>query len=93
MIPKIQNSPAYLADCERYVAQIGAVSEPVLKDQLIKLFIQFKEHVAYIDRDHENMLITGRIGTAVSDHRDSVKSLKQSLDRKLAAHQRSTAAN
>lgn len=89
MIPKLINDPRFVADCKRYQERIDAVTDEGSKDALEKLFRQLKEQVSYIDRSHDQIILTGRMGDDISDIRSNIVSIKKTLDTKLDQIERS----
>jgi len=83
MIPKLANNPRFLEDCRRYQEKIDAITDEKTKESLIKIFRQLKDQVSYIDRSHDQLILTGRMGDDISDIRSNIVSLKKTLDTKL----------
>ena len=83
MIPKLINNPRYIADCKRYQERIDAITDPASRLALEKLFTQLREQVGYIDRSHDQLILTGRMGDDVTDIRSNIVSIKKNLDTKL----------
>lgn len=83
MIPKLANNPRFLEDCKRYQEKIDAITDEGSKAALTKVFRQLIEQVSYIDRSHDQLILTGRMGDDITDIRSNIVSLKKTLDTKL----------
>ncbi len=89
MIPKLANNPRFLEDCKRYQEKIDAITDKDTQSALDKLFKQLIEQVSYIDRSHDQLILTGRMGDDVADIRSNIVSIKKTLDTKLDQIERS----
>lgn len=89
MIPKLATNPRYLEDCRRYQERIDSVTDAASREALEKLFKKLKEQVSYIDRSHDQLILTGRMGDDVTDIRSNIVSIKKTLDTKLDQIERS----
>lgn len=92
MIPKIQNSKLFLDDYKNYQNTITEIDNENLKKELEGLLIKLKEQVTYVDRVHEQMFVTGRMSSEISDFRSEIAAIKKSLDRKITAWRSSQTA-
>ncbi len=91
MIPKLQNNQRFLNDLKNYQLSIDQITDDVFKKDTEKMLIALKEQVLYVDRSHEQMLITGRISSDLSEYRSKILEIKKNLDRRIAAWQRQAA--
>lgn len=91
MIPKLQNNQRFINDLKNYQLLIDQITDNVFKKETEQLLVALKEQVLYVDRSHEQMLITGRISSDLSDYRSKIIEIKKNLDRKIAAWQRQAA--
>jgi DNA-binding SARP family transcriptional activator len=89
MIPKLATNPRFLEDCKKYQTRIDAVRDQGNKSALEKLLRQLIEQVNYIDRSHDQIILTGRMGDDISDIRSNIVSIKKTLDTKLDQIERS----
>jgi len=90
MIPKIQNSPQFIQDYNSFQKQISEIDDnDHFKQELTAALSQLKNHVIFIDRCHEQMLINARISPEVSEIREEIIKTKSLLEQKLAMYQRS----
>jgi hypothetical protein len=83
MIPKIQDNPIFLEDYKNYQKRIGKVTDENIQKTLTDTLVKMKEHVQYIDRCHEQVFITGKMPSEISDLRQEVARFKKTLDEKL----------
>jgi acetate kinase len=83
MIPKLANNPRFIEDCKRYQERIDAVTDQGDRSALEKLLVQLKTQVSYIDRSHDQIILTGRMGDDIADIRSAIISVKKTLDTKL----------
>jgi len=84
MIPKLQHSDRFQTDYKAYQAKITNVTDPTLQKELITLLVKLKEQVGFLDRSHEQIFLSGKMPSDVSDLRSNVSRYKKSLDQKLA---------
>lgn len=89
MIPKLANNPRFLEDCRRYQERIDAVTDQDSRLALERLLQQLKTQVSYVDRSHDQIILTGRMGDDVADIRSNIVSIKKTLDTKLDQIERS----
>lgn len=83
MIPTLRTNKKILEDYKKYQEAIDQITDESLKQELISFLEKLKIQVSYIDRNHEQLLISGRIPTEVSDIRSNIMSIKKSLDSKI----------
>ena len=83
MIPTLRTNKAILDDFKKYQSVIDEVSDAALKTEMTHLLMQLKEQVGHIDRNHEQLLISGRIPTEIGEIRANIISIKKSLDSKI----------
>ena len=89
MIPTLRTDKRILEDYKRYQEAIDQITDQSLKDEMSGLLRKLKEQVGHIDRNHEQLLISGRIPTEVGDIRTNIISIKKSLDTKIDMWNRS----
>lgn len=89
MIPKLTNNPRFIEDCRRYQERIDKIEDQGNRAALEKLLVQLKNQVSYIDRSHDQLILTGRMGDDVTDIRSNIVSIKKTLDTKLDQIERS----
>ncbi len=92
MIPKLANNPRFIEDCRRYQERIDAVEDQGNRIALEKLLVQLKTQVSYIDRSHDQIILTGKMGDDITDIRSNITSIKRTLDNKLDQIERSRSA-
>ena len=85
MIPKLTNSTHFIEDYKRYQQRILAVTDVNLQKELTDSLVRLKEQVSYVDRDHEQILLTGKMPGDVGERRMRIGTIKKNLDEKLAA--------
>lgn len=89
MIPTLRTNKRILDDYKKYQEDIDAITDPALKKELTTLLLKLKDQVGHIDRNHEQLLISGRIPTEIGDIRTNIISIKKSLDSKIDIWKRS----
>jgi len=89
MIPSLTTNPKYIQDYNRYVTEINAITDESLRIELLNLLGKLKEQVGYVDKNHQQLLISGRIPTEISDIRANIISIKKSMDSKIDMWKRS----
>lgn len=89
MIPTLRTNKKILEDYKTYQNAIDQITDHTLKQELTSLLEKLKIQVGYIDRNHEQLLISGRIPTEISDIRTNIISIKKSLDSKIDMWNRS----
>jgi flagellar biosynthesis chaperone FliJ len=77
------DSPQFKSDYKKYQEEIKQISNEEKKNELTKLLIEFVEQVKLIDRYHNELQLSNRIPTAISEARSSLASCKKKLDQKL----------
>lgn len=85
MIPKLATSSLFLEDYKKYQQRILAVTNPDLQKDLTDSLVRLREQIMYIDRDHEQILITGKMPGDVTERRTIVGAIKRELDTRLKA--------
>lgn len=85
MIPKLANSSLFQNDYKKYQQRILAVTNLDLQKSLTETLVRLKEQVMYIDRDHEQIFLTGKMPGDVTERRTIVGAIKRDLDTKLKA--------
>jgi hypothetical protein len=83
MIPTLRTNKKILDDYKRYQEAIDQITDQSLKIELTRLLERLKIQVVHIDRNHEQLLISGRIPTEITDIRSNIMSIKKSLDSKI----------
>jgi hypothetical protein len=83
MIPTLRTNKKILDDYKRYQEIIDQISDQSLKKDLTHLLERLKIQIGHIDRNHEQLLISGRIPTEIGDIRSNIISIKKSLDSKI----------
>lgn len=89
MIPTLKTNKKFLEDYRNYQEKISKIEDSSLQQELADLLLRLKEQVGYIDRNHEQLLISGRIPTEIGDIRTNIISIKKSLDSKISNWERS----
>jgi len=89
MIPTLQNNKAFIADYAKYQNKISLITDESLKFELTKLLEDLKKQVGYIDLGHQQMFVSGRISTEISEIRSVIISIKKTLDEKISFWERS----
>ncbi len=89
MIPTLRTNKTILEDFKKYQTAIDEITDVTLKAEMTDLLIKLKEQVGHIDRNHEQLLISGRIPTEITDIRSNIISIKKSLDSKIDMWNRS----
>ena len=89
MIPTLRTNKAILDDFKKYQEAIDKIDDETLKIELSGQLRYLKEQVGHIDRNHEQLLISGRIPTEIGDIRTTIISIKKSLDSKIDMWNRS----
>lgn len=89
MIPTLRTSKAILDDFKKYQTAIDEITDPSLKTEMTDLLLKLKEQVGHVDRNHEQLLVSGRIPAEIGDIRSAIVSIKKSLDSKIDAWNKS----
>jgi len=85
MIPKLTSNPHFIEDYKKYQKRILAVTDVNLQKELTDSLLRLKEQVSYVDRDHEQILLTGKMPGDINDRRTKISSIKKHLDERLVA--------
>ncbi len=83
MIPSLTTNKKFIEDYNRYVKDISEITDQSLRTELTSLLGKLKEQVGYIDKNHQQLLISGRIPTEITDIRANIMSIKKSMDSKI----------
>lgn len=89
MIPSLTTNKKFIEDYNRYIKEITEITDQSLKSELNALLGKLKEQVGYIDKNHQQLLISGRIPTEITDIRANIISIKKSMDSKIDMWKRS----
>lgn len=89
MIPSLTTNKKFIEDYNRYIKEITEITDQSLKSELNSLLGKLKEQVGYIDKNHQQLLISGRIPTEITDIRANIISIKKSMDSKIDMWKRS----
>jgi len=79
----------FIEDFNRYAKDISDITDQSLRSELNILLGRLKEQVGYIDKNHQQLLVSGRIPTEITDIRANIISIKKSLDSKIDMWKRS----
>lgn len=83
MISKLQDNPKFIAEYTSYQKRIAAVTDDRLQKEMLQSLLKLREHVQYLDRSHEQVFLTGRLPTEISDLRGDLLKYRKTLDQKL----------
>ncbi len=83
MISKLQDNPKFIAEYTGYQKRIAAITDQKLQQDLLQSLLKLKEHVQFLDRSHEQVFLTGRLPTEISDLRSDLLRHRKILDQKL----------
>lgn len=89
MIPTLKTNNKIVEDLKRYQDSIDQIEDLNLRTDLNSLLEKLKIEISHIDRNHQQLLITGRIPTEITDIRANIISIKKSLDSKIDMWKRS----
>lgn len=83
MIPKLTSNPLFVEDYKRYQQRILAITDINLQKELTDSLVRLKEQVSYVDRDHEQILLTGKMPGDITERRTTIGLIKKNLDQRL----------
>lgn len=83
MISKLQDNPKFIAEYTSYQKRISAVTDEKLQQDLLQTLIKLRDHVQFLDRSHEQVFLTGRLPTEISELRGDLLKYRKTLDQKL----------
>lgn len=83
MIPTLRTNKTILEDLKQYQDSIDQITDEALQAELSGLLRKLKDQVGHIDRNHEQLLVSGRIPTEIGEIRTNIISIKKSLDSKI----------
>lgn len=88
MTISLLRSPKFIEDYKKLQQRIESVSSEHIRNDLYGLLKELKNQVGYIDRCHEQMMISGKISTELSEIRGEVSRIRKALENKLSLHEK-----
>jgi hypothetical protein len=84
MIASLLNSDKFKEDYKNLQKRIADIPEKSIQDELFDHLKKLKENVGFIDRGHEQMLISGKISSEISDIREKISFHRKTLEQRLS---------
>lgn len=84
MIASLLNSDKFKEDYKNLQKRIADIPEKSIQDELFDHLKKLKENVGFIDRCHEQMLISGKISSEISDIREKISFHRKALEQRLS---------
>lgn len=84
MIASLLNSDRFKEDYKNLQKRIANIPDTSIQDELFDHLKKLKENVSFIDRCHEQMLISGRISSEISDIREKISFHRKALEQRLS---------
>jgi len=89
MFPKLQFDERWLADYENFQKAISEISDFNLQRELTDVLTKLKAEVEYIDSSHEQLFMTGKIPTEVTELRSNIATYRKILEEGISAYKTS----
>lgn len=84
MIASLLNSDRFKEDYKNLQKRIADIPEKSIQDELFDHLKKLKDNVGFIDRCHEQMLISGKISSEISDIREKISFHRKALEQRLS---------
>lgn len=88
MTISLLRSPKFVEDYKKLQTRIESVVNENIKNELYGLLKELRNQVGYIDRCHEQMMISGKISSELSEIREEVSRVRKALENKLSLHEK-----
>ena len=88
MTISLLRSPRFVEDYKKLQQRIESIQSENIKNELYVLLKELRNQVGYIDRCHEQMMISGKIYSELSEIREELSRVRKSLENKLSLHEK-----
>lgn len=88
MIASLLNSTKFKEDYKDLQRRIAEIKLDSAQAELFDHLKKLKDNVGYIDRCHEQMLISGKISTEISEIREKISHHRRVLEQRLAQYEK-----
>ena len=88
MIASLLNSNKFKEDYKTLQKRIAEIKSESAQTELFDHLKKLKENVGYIDRCHEQMLISGKISTEISEIREKISYHRRALEQRLSHYEK-----
>lgn len=92
MIASLLNSNKFKEDYKDLQKRIAEIKSDSAQAELFDHLKKLKDNVGYIDRCHEQMLISGKISTEISEIREKISHHRRVLEQRLAQYEKKNQA-
>ena len=88
MMQTIQSSERFKKEYLDFQERISKVADGVLQQDLTTKLTTLKELVMYLDRQHETLFVSNKLGSDVKETRDEIVSVRKQISESLANWER-----
>lgn len=88
MLKRLQDSEEFKNDYKKYQKAISEIKNTQLQNDCVELLKELRSAVHWVDSIHDQMYITHRLPTDVSEARNKIAHARKQLDQKINAYQR-----
>ncbi len=78
MMQTIQSSERFKTEYENFRSRIAKITDDAYQKDLTSKLLKLKELVIYLDRQHETLMVSNKLGD-VSDTRSEIISVRKSI--------------
>lgn len=87
MMQNIQSSQRFKTEYEDFRSRIAKVDDQSLQNELTNKLLKLKEMVVYLDRQHEALLVSNKLGD-VSETRSDIVAIRKYIKDSLENYER-----
>lgn len=88
MMQTIQSSERFKKEYLNFQERISNVADGILKQDLITKLTTLKELVMYLDRQHETLFVSNKLGNDIKETRDEIVSVRKQISESLSNWER-----
>ena len=88
MMQTIQSSERFKKEYTAFQERISKVTDASLQQDLTSKLMNLKELVMYLDRQHETLFVSNKLGTDVKETRDEIVSIRKHITESLSNWER-----
>lgn len=88
MMQTIQSSERFKKEYLDFQERISKVTDGILQQNLTTKLTTLKELVMYLDRQHETLFVSNKLGSDVKETRDEIVSVRKQISESLANWER-----
>ena len=88
MMQTIQSSERFKKEYLDFQERISKVTDGILQQDLTTKLTTLKELVMYLDRQHETLFVSNKLGSDVKETRDEIVSVRKQISESLANWER-----